>query len=221
MTAVEESDNVRRKAPRSTPVRVRQRPRTIDDAEDEEVHPAKSSRPRTQSARRSVLTEPVETQLIRRVHAVISVPVKEEEREPRGVESAGLFDSGYAESARSRSVSRGSARRLLGHTSQTKSGRHVRPAPNRLSRNGEYAGDDYEEDEYENNHKTRADDGDNDRDDDYDDHEHTHGRKKPRREPDTRTRRKSLVVEENSEEDDELMIGAEVRAPLSHYHARG
>lgn len=220
LTAVEEPEQPRRKpARRSTPARPRVRPRAVPDDEDEEdeaqlAHPP---RPATAPARKSAIAEsahgaqPRETQLIRRVRAVISIPVKQED-DALGVESGGLFDSGLTESTASRSLSISSTSRSATRVhpprpAKTKSGRVVRPAPNRLSRDGGYAEDDY--DEGDGGVMALADVGDSDGDEDYEARERSRGRKKLRRESEARPRRKSPIVEED-EEDDELMIGAEV-----------
>jgi hypothetical protein len=254
LSTVEDQEEVRGVAPgevkrprkqprRGNSPRLRTRPYTIEDGdEDADAHTQQSHRiSNVQSTHSSTSTtsrpRPGEPELIRRVHAIISVPVKEEEADgfssnALGVESTELLDSGppgtpspsasMPSTSRSQtrvqalsSPSRVRAEQTSTDASRTKSGRIVKPAPNRLRRDGgTYAVDlhhliDNEGDD-EKFHGGLADDGDSDRDENYDEHERIRNRKKRRRESEPQARRKSRVIDDD--DGDELMIGAEVRA---------
>jgi hypothetical protein len=238
-----EVKRLRKQPRRGNSPHLRTRPYTIEDGDEDtnartqqsyrinNIHSTHSSTSTTSRPR------PGEPELIRRVHAIISVPVKEEEADgfssnALDVESAEFLDSGPSgtpsPSASMPSTSRSQTRvqalssppqvraeQSSTDASRTKSGRIVKPAPNRLRRDGgTYAVDLHhlvdDEGGDEGFRGGLADDGDSDHDEDYDEHVRIRNRKKRRRESEPQARRKSRVIDDD-DDGDELMIGAEVR----------
>jgi hypothetical protein len=143
-------------------------------------------------------------ELVRRVHAVISMPVKEEEDDAYalGVESGGLFDSGGTPPSTDRGINESGP----SQAPRTKSGRIVKKAPSRVH-SGRTDGPSYLELDEEDAQSDEADDdGDNMMDGDYDDEEGVRGRKRRNRSQPRRSRSTTAKKRTVTDEDDPLLL---------------
>jgi hypothetical protein len=202
-------------------------PRTPDAEASEEEASADmhSDLPPRKYVKKAASVRPAE--LVRRVHAFISVPVKEEDDDEQyalGVESAGLFDTGGTPPHTDNAPIDATRHHSKSAPARTRSGRVVRKAPPPIH-SGRPSMPAYVEDDDEEDGQAPAEssDEDNTRDQDYDDDQQAHERRKRHKSQSRRSRSRTRKqhVEPEAREDDPLLLRSmsEVR-PFSPRNVR-